>query len=180
MKKLLLNRYVLFILVLLLGIGIGFTNRPTQPINTQQSKIEYVDSVVYVPKPYPVVVYKTKTIPVPYEVTVVTKDNETLTKRKYKDVIHYGDSLSVSYDAYVTGTLDSLSLGVIDSRPDKVVYKTQEIQISKPNNGFYIGATVTPTALIPGVQFHAEKNIIGVGFNVATKFPQLSYHRRLF
>lgn len=181
LQKILFNKYTFLILVLLLGIGIGYTHKPTQTINTTEKEIVYEDSVVYVPKPYPVIVTKQVKIPVPYDSLVyVTPDNETLVKRKYRDVVQMEDSLSVSFTATTTGTLDSLSLTVNDTRPEKVVYRTKEVTLTKPVRGLFIGGSLSAQSITPSAVYQSDKNLFGIGYDVINKTPQISYHRRLF
>ena len=182
LKKLLLNKYTFLILVFVLGIGIGCSKRdkpstitPTKP----EKEIVYVDSIVYVPKPYPVYIEKKVEVPVPYYVEV-DKENETIVRRRYRDVVQMDDSLSVSYDAYVTGSLDSLSLGVKDTRPEKIIYRTKEIQVKSSQRGIYVGGSVGPRSLAPSVVYQSEKNLFGVGYDIVNQNAQISYHRKLF
>lgn len=128
--------------------------------------------------------------------TVFIKDTKQVAsipdiKRVYKDKIKVADSVSVSYVADVTGTLDKISLEYDDKRAERTIVRNVEKEVTvtdhiKPS-GLYVGvgSNLGLTELSPFATYVNNKNSFTVKYNVASKIPGvpnigIAYSRRLF
>jgi hypothetical protein len=138
---------------------------------------------VYVPKPYPIIKEKIVYVKTPYKTVKLDTVYLVSSKNYYRDTLEVEKGFKLTYFASTIGTLDSLTLGYIDSRPDRLIKET----VIKQPRGLYIGATSNlnlDTSV--GLLLLKNKNIIGASvklnqdnFSSPTKY-NVSYYRRLF
>ena len=106
-------------------------------------------------------------------------------KRTYSDTVSLDVGLSVLYLAHVTGSLDNISLGYIDSRPEKIriIETTNTITETRTidPNGFYLGANLhTLSGVgINGNYLH-KRHLGSVSYYPADRSFQIGYAFKLF
>lgn len=138
---------------------------------------------------------KTTSVPkiklVPYKVEVIKRDtiytqstiDSLLASRTYQDTIKHSNGYYYTYKAIVTGTLDSLDLGSIDTNPQLVVKETTTIV--KHSKGIYAGVGLDET-INPNVEVSYVDKRQSIDFSYKpipsiyspTKF-NITYKRRI-
>jgi hypothetical protein len=183
------------LLLIALGFLLGFLlfNKNDKQLSTGKVETEVIGQsidTVYLQRE-PEVRIVTKMVPKPYyvEKTVTLNGNingaQNLTqdKKNYRDTIAVSTGYSLFYDARVTGSLDSISLGYIDARPVTIIRETVTTQVTKYPRGLYAGAS---SDISVGLLYHKDKHIFSVDANLLnpnyrdlSKY-RISYYRRLF
>jgi hypothetical protein len=175
--------------LLLVAVGFLLCLFIMEPKTIKETKIlkgvvTTIDTV-YVKTP-PKIKIQEVIVKIPYKTTKI--DTVYVTSRNYyRDTVKVEEGLQLTYHALTTGTLDSLTLGYVDSRPTRIIREATTTTIVKESKGLYIGATsdleLNATA---GVLLLKDKNIIGasvklnqVNFSNPTKY-NVSYYRKLF
>jgi hypothetical protein len=176
--------------LLLVAVGFLLCLFIIEPKTVKETKILKGDAIttidtIYV-KSSPKIKIKEVVVKIPYKTTKI--DTVYVTSRNYyKDTIEVEKDFKITYSASTTGTLDSLTLGYVDSRAKIIVREATTTTIVKESKGLYIGGT-SDIALNSsvGVLLMKEKNIIGasvklnqVNFSSPTKY-NVSYYRKLF
>lgn len=187
MKNLLFNKWTFAILALLIGLGLGYCTRENKAHNPQGTSIvtktERIDSIVYVPKPYPVYYTKTVIKPVPYYIdTLDTIPQASCNKKKYKTDVLLEPKLKLTYDATVHGILDTIEFSLEDKRPEKVVYSTTliETHVTHKPKGLYLGGAISTQGIGPAATYIQDKHAFGAQYDFISKRPTLSYQFKPF
>lgn len=122
------------------------------------------------------------TIPVPYRVDSLIIDTtytqgvvagvlrDKLATRYYKDSVTMEKDISITYDAKVNGTLESMKLGFHDNRPVMMIIKDSTTTLKLPTRGFYAGAFGGPTSFGPSLSYVTPKHLFSVKYNVVPAF----------
>lgn len=144
-------------------------------------KDRFITNTVYVPVPNPTHI----------DTIYIEGTSEVATipaiKRVYKDTTEILKDVKVGYTAKVTGTLDDMSLSIMDTRPEKIVERTTTITEIVYPKGLYLGiqGNLGLTELAPSIQYLNNKNIYGIKYNVANPNGQgiqnigVTYARRI-
>lgn len=106
--------------------------------------------------------------------------------RTYVDTVHY-DNLSVSYDLAVSGQMESLRLGYIDTRPEiiKRITETKTITNTVSPKGVYIGVGLGSNFKdfhSPSIQlsYLKRKQILSIGYDPFNTYGSITYSFKLF
>lgn len=115
----------------------------------------------YIKQPTLVTVYKDRLVP-----QFQADSTPTLSVRDYSDTLEVVKGLSVNYKAQTTGTLDNITLGFSDKRPEKTQVVTtfveRETKTNIPTTGLYVGGFSSP-------------NLSAVGLEATVVMPRLSF-----
>jgi hypothetical protein len=176
----------------LLCIALGFLVamllvKPKEQLKILKGESTTVIDTVYVPKIKPIIVKQEVRVIKPYKEIILDTVFLVKSRNYYKDTVEVEKDFKITYHALTTGTLDSLTIGYVDSRATMIIREATSTTIVKEPKGLYIGATSDLSFnTSAGVLLLKDKNIIGasvklnqVNFSNPTKY-NVSYYRKLF
>lgn len=102
-----------------------------------------------------------------YKSIPLRRDTCFSTRSHYSDTVVIEDNLSVHYDASLIGSLDTISLGVIDKRPLTIIRDSITVTntITKYPSGLFLGGQVGTQGIKLGGQYVKDKHSIGIDVN---------------
>lgn len=91
-----------------------------------------------------------------------------LAHRTYADTVTLTKGLKVHYRAHTMGKLDSLSLGVVDTRPTMVIKDSVNTTITLPpkHRSLGVGVLAGKAGIAPGLQYGFGKHQLGAYYNL--------------
>jgi hypothetical protein len=198
MTKASIGNYLLTLAVGLL-FGILLTGKSCKEEATiSETKIETIHKrdTIYIPKVDTFLVISAPKTPyrsIPSRINNSVNASVNIAKDKknfYRDTINSKtQGVKLFYDIAVEGLLvDSVKLGFIDSRPQRIIVDSIKTTntILLNDKGLYLGATIGNKASVDvGAQYHLKRNIFGGSINVISRDPneskyKVSYYRKVF
>jgi hypothetical protein len=172
-------------LLVALAIGVMIGLKASKPrlitkVETVEKTIVEIDTVLI---PTTRTVTLTKYVPrTVYSTPDTIKEFVMVGKKNFMDTVRIDETMKIMYDIEVLGELNSLSLGYIDTRPDKQI--TRVITNYESPKGLYVGGSVGINNLSVGAQYNQGKNVYGLSYNIVNPIQSqsisLSYFRRIY
>lgn len=172
----------------LIGLSIGavlmffFWPKPlsetTEVVNIQEVEVIRYDTLILeVPK----YIYSKDTILVPEPIRVEVIEEDTISVYKGEQEIE--TDLAVLYFAKVKGSINEISFGIVDGRPEviKEIYKERTVTISEPPKGLYVtGIVDTRLSTHFGLAYMRDRRMLGIGYDPFNKTGQITFSYKLF